>query len=140
VSSSKWTEALANRELSTHEKGRIAEAAIMFRLAVYGYQVFNSFWDGTKSDLIVDKPGMARPVRIQVKCAVAQSHSNPLAYLRCSQGRGKFRKYTKEEVDFIAVYDMNTDTAYVYSWAEVEGKSTITVRERNAELWSIVAL
>jgi hypothetical protein len=56
--------------------------------------------------------------------------------LRCSAGRNKFRRYTDTEFDFIIGYDFYSDTAYVFSRQECEGKkNVITTRASAAEQW-----
>lgn len=54
-------------ELSTESKGRIAEAAVIFRLAVFGYEVLRSTFEGSPVDCFAHRNGSNTVIRIQVK-------------------------------------------------------------------------
>ena len=46
------------------------------------------------------------------------------------------RRYAKGDFDFLVGYDLFTDMAYVWSWAEVEQhKASITIAEDSCEKW-----
>lgn len=59
--------ALAGRQLTSEEKGRIAEAAVLFRLALRNFTVFRSAFDGGKVDFLVQPPGTRGLLRLQVR-------------------------------------------------------------------------
>jgi len=107
------------------QKAKIAEAAAIFRLLLIGASIYKSVFDGDKYDLIVEVDGTL--LKIQVK-SVLDTKPSPSISLRCSQGRGKFRKYKPEEYDYIIGYDLFSDTAYVWSYAETSDlNSSVTI-------------
>lgn len=116
------------------QRARTSEAAVLVRLAVVGWEVYGSPFDGDKFDWIVNTGD--RLVRIQVKTTrLNKAAGSPFIQLRCSEGRGKSRKYREGEFDFIVGYDLFTDTAYVWSWEEVKGRAAISVTQEAAEAW-----
>lgn len=71
--------------------------------------------------------GFHELTKLQVKWASSRLHGLPFLKLRCANGRGKSRKYREGEFDFIVGYDLFTDTAYVFSYNELEDKNVIFV-------------
>jgi hypothetical protein len=59
--------------------------------------------------------------------------------LRCSNGRAS-RKYREGELDFVVGYDFFSDTAYVWSWAEVRGRTSISASHDAAERWDKICM
>ena len=133
---SKFFEAVEGQDLSNNRKARIAEAAVLFRLALHGFEVSGSVFDGARADWLVETLKDNRVLRLQVKCVIYVKQGLPMISLRCSNGRNKFRRYAKTEFDFIVGYDLFTDTAYVFSTDEVAHlKEGVTIREDAAERW-----
>lgn len=131
---SKHHRAVDPKVLTKEQKARIAEAAVLHRLALHGYEVYGQTFDGQKVDWIVQVG--RRLIRIQVKWAGRVSkHGLPVVRLRCADGRGKFRRYASDEVDFVVGYDLYTDTAYVFPFAEVRENNYVTIRPDAAEQW-----
>lgn len=124
---------LGDRKPTRAQKARISEAAVLVRLAVMGWEVYGSPFDGDKFDWVVDT-GL-RLVKVQVKTTYLQSMGSPVVRLQCADGRGKSRRYREGELDFVVGYDLFTDTAYVWSWAEVRDHATISVTPEAAERW-----
>jgi hypothetical protein len=132
---SKFHRMTGGRQLPRSEKGQIAEAAVLFRLTLLGLPVYGSAFDGAGTDWIVQSSS-GRLLKLQVKWASKLRQGLPVIKLRCSNGRLKERRYREHELDFIIGYDLFTDTAYVYSWAEIAAnRSTVTVRQDAAERW-----
>lgn len=130
---SKFHQAVDASSWTRHQKGKVAEAAVLFRLILQGFHVFGSVFDGDKTDWLVEVPDGAVK-KVQVKWASC-GEAMPAISLRCSNGRGHHRAYTQNEFDFIVGYDLFTDTAYVWSWAEVAGKKSVSVHPQAAEAW-----
>lgn len=124
-----------NREFSTLEKGKIAELAVHLRLVLKGFRVYAPLVDGDKVDWMVQDPITGKISKIQVKWASSQNNGAPVISLRCSNGRGKYRLYERGEFDFIVGYDLHSDTAYVFSYNEVERMRSISIREDAKERW-----
>lgn len=121
---------------STQQKGKIAEAAVTLRCAIYGCGVFVSPFDGDTTDRLVETPD-GRLVRLQVRwCGQSAQWGAPKISLVRVNGRGKKSRFEKGDFDFLVGYDFFSDNAYVFSWEEVRRhKSTISVTEGAKEAW-----
>ncbi len=123
--------AAALPDRSSAWKGRVAEAAILFRLVLRGYEPMRSVFEGDVVDWFVRVSD--RIVRIQVRWAGRGKHGLPYIDLR---RKGKSRvKYLDGVIDLFVGYDLFTDTAYVFSWTEVQHKTSVTVSPATAERW-----
>jgi transposase-like protein len=126
--------AMAPERLTRAQKARIAEAAVLFRLALQGWSVFGSPFDGDRSDWWVDVGGIIK--RVQVKWAREAKQGLPSVPLQCSVGAHGRRVYLAGEMDVLVGYDFLTDTAYVWKWEEIRDlKSAVTVTPDAAERW-----
>lgn len=118
---------------------KVSEAAVLLRLLARGFNVFGSVFDGDRTDWIVEVPSTGKVWKIQVKTTLqrAARHGLPTVALRhASDTRFGARRYKPGEFDFIVGYDLYTDTAYVWSWAEVVHlKAAVTVCPEAAERW-----
>lgn len=134
--------ALIQRDLTNAEKGRIAEAAVLFRFALHGFHVHSSVFDGHRSDWIVECPKTGRLSRIQVKWASIRgsNHGLPTFSIRCFDGHSHTRTLTKRDCDFIIGYDLFTDDAYVFDVGKLDGKvSVVTISDESRERFDIIA-
>lgn len=91
-------------ELSTDQKGAIAESAVAHTAIKLGLGVFRPLSDGERCDLILD----LRPRLLRVQCKTAVRHGAVLAVpfhssRRRSEGFVK-RIYTRDEIDAVAAY------------------------------------
>ena len=134
---SKHHQAVVFQNLSNQQRGRIAEAAVLFRLALYGFDVYTSAFDGDKVDCLVHVPENGKILKLQVRCVHSPSrHGLPVIRLKCVEGHNKRRRYSEEEFDFIVGYYLFNDTAYVFSFDEVSKHQTyISVSEKYVERW-----
>lgn len=133
---SKFSVAARGVKFTGEQKAQISEAAVLFRLAVHGFVVFKPSTPSSKVDwlVLVDD----RVLKIQVKWATPCKTGRPHVSLRCCAGRSKnkLRRYRPGEFDFLVGYEFLTDTAYVYSEAEVARcKNTISILDAAAERW-----
>ena len=124
--------------LSREQKARIAEAAVLFRLALHGVETYGRVFDGQKADWVGITAG-GKALRIQVRWAGQGKHGLPAASLRCSAGRKKYRPLHSRDFDFVAIYDLYTDTAYIFSAEELRGfRQSIAIRTEAAEaFWKL---
>ena len=134
---SKHFRAVVWENLSKQQKGRIAECAVLFRLALHGFVAYGLISEGDKADWLVEDPETGRRLKIQVRCLTRpMKHGLPVLLLTCAEGHNKRRRYAAGEFDFIVGYYLYNDTAYVYSFDEVAHcKTAITVADRHAERW-----
>lgn len=133
---SKFHRAVDGQELTRQRKMKIAEAAVLFRLALHGFVVFGSPFDGDKTDWLAQY-GDGEPVKVQVKWTRSnKGYGLPRISLVCTEGHNQTRRYEKGEFDFIVGYDLFTDTAYVISEEEASQHKTSTVISNEyAERW-----
>jgi PD-(D/E)XK endonuclease len=137
-SPSKLSQWLSGVALSKDQKGRIAEAAVLFRLALLRMNPLSPVFDNDRTDWAVEVPETGRIWKLQVKCASTPPLDNglPVVSLRhVPGGRGAIR-YERRDFDFIIGYEVPTDTCYVWSFDEVNHlKSAVTITPDAAEQW-----
>lgn len=115
-------------------KGKTAEAAVLLRLFLQGYEVYGSIFDGDHFDWVIHVDGTLR--RVQVKWASkVERLRHPFVRTVCSDGRRKQRPYLEGELDFLIGYDLYTDTCFVWAWEEVRGKKQLSCVAEAAEAW-----
>lgn len=138
---SKYHKAVTWQELSRQRKGKIAEAAVLFRLALYGFDVYMSVSDGDKADWLVEVPKTGKLIKLQVRSVCSFKHGLPGVLLTCTEGHGRRRRYERSDFDFIAGYCLFNDTAYVFSFDEVaQNKTFVAISEKHAEQWDKLRL
>lgn len=115
------------------QKMRVAESAVLFRLCWQGFNAYKPAFDGDRVDWIVQTDD--KLLRLQVKWVKFTGSGLPQVSLQCMES-GSYRRYTKEDFDFIVGYDYFTDIAYVYSYDETSRcKTHISVAQDAAERW-----
>lgn len=119
--------------LTAIQKGRVAEAATIFRLTTLGLSVYKSVFDCDCIDVLVESPKESRIIKMQIRWAKEMSRGLPLMNLYSS---GKKKRYKAKEFDIFIGYDFYTDTAYVYSYEElVNNRGYVSIKEECAEAW-----
>ena len=136
---SRFAAMVAGEHLSTARKGQIAEAAVAFRLAVLGYEVLRSIFEGSKVDFTVTRPGTEKYVRLQVKWAKRGVMGRPLFAPRNGE-HGEIRHISHKYCDFVAAYDLETDTAFVIPVSSCEGMMYKTCDVKYAEAWHLLGI
>jgi hypothetical protein len=93
----------------THWKlrGEWVELLFMAEAAKHGLRVIRPWGDSSAYDFVVETGG--RFLRVQVK-STSHQHSN--AYV-CNLVRFGQKRYTKEDIDFFAIYVIPVDTWYI---------------------------
>jgi hypothetical protein len=124
--------------LNGGQVAKVSETAVMLRMLARGFNVFGSVFDGEKADWVVENLS-GKMVKVQVKTVTSGKHGLPFVMLSrgINTGSGQRRsRYVKGDFDFIVGYDLYTDTAYVWSWGEVEHlKASVSVYEDAKERW-----
>lgn len=126
---------LSKDKLTRTAKARVAEAAVLLRLALLDFRVFRSAFEGDIVDFLVNPSGSGKSLKLQVKWARQMSSGLPIVQNRCSAGRGKSRKYKEGEIDYLVGYDLYSDRAYVWSWSEIKDRREITISSNAMERW-----
>lgn len=133
---SKFHRAVARQKMSSQQKGRIAEAAVFFRLALHGFHAYSSPFDGDRTDCLVEVPETGKVLKLQVRCVNPHTHGLPGVLLTCAEGHHKRRRYKQGEFDFIIGYYLFNDTAYIFSFDELKDhKTKVAIAEKYAERW-----
>jgi hypothetical protein len=115
-------------ELTTDQKGGIAELAIASAAAELGIGVFKPLTDGERYDLIFDfRPKL---VRVQCKWAVQQGE---VIIVRCQSSRRTAsgflaRGYTEDEIDAIAAYCAELRQCYFLPISLLGGRRQVYLR------------
>ena len=115
-------------ELTTDQKGGVAELMIASTAAQLGIGVLKPLTDGERYDLIFDmRPGL---VRVQCKWAVRQGS---VIIVRCQSSRRTAngflaRGYTSDEVDAIVAYCAELRECYFLPISLLDGRRQIYLR------------
>lgn len=117
-----------NVELTTDQKGAIAEACISATAVKLGLGVFRPVSDGERYDLILD----LRPKLVRVQCKWASRHGD-VVIVRCYSCRRARdgllkRSYSSDEIDAIAAYCMELDRCFYFPVEWLRTRSTIQLR------------
>jgi hypothetical protein len=134
---SKYAQWVGDVELSTDRKGHIAEAAVMFRVAILGYKIYRSVFEGNKIDILVAKEDAAHYIKLQVKWARRTEVGRPFVELR-SGDPGKTRYIKHNHCDFVVGYDFESDMAYVFPVVLCADHYSKTCDEEYAEAWHLL--
>ncbi|TXH11798.1 MAG: hypothetical protein E6R04_00845 [Spirochaetes bacterium] len=118
------------------QKGRVAEIAVLQRLAKRDLDVFSSVFDGSAIDFISVDRVTGSIKKIQVKWLKTGRHGAKLLKLEKSAGRKKFKPYQSHEVDLFVGFDGETGVCYVFTFDEVKHlKTAVSVSEGAQEAW-----
>jgi hypothetical protein len=121
--------------LGTNQLGKLAEAAVLLRLVLQNFQVFGGTFDGECSDWVVaysEGPFL----KIQVKKTYKSKQGGAaMVSLTRAHSRG-VKRYRPGDFDILVGYDLFTDSAYVWTWAETEHLGrTVSIRADALERW-----
>jgi PD-(D/E)XK endonuclease len=115
-------------ELTTDQKGAVAETAIVHAAVKLGIGVFKPLTEGERYDLIFNlRP---RLLRVQCKWCLRQGE---VVLVRCYSTRRTLtgmrnRPYTADEVDAIAAYCAELNRCYLIPIEMVDGRRGIQLR------------
>lgn len=115
-------------ELTTDQKGAIAEAEIAAAAIKVGVGVLRPVGDGCRYDLVFD---LGRRLW-RVQCKTAVRHGSVLAVPCYSARRGRDgllkRIYTDEEIDAVAAYSPDLDRCFFVPFGEIPGRTYLQLR------------
>jgi hypothetical protein len=122
--------------LDGHQKSKLAETAILFRLILHKFNAFKPVSDWDTGDWFVEDPNTSRTFRVQVRCVKRERYGLPVVSLRKVGNKGKSSRFKDDDFDFIVGYDAVSDEAYVFSSDEVSGNlAVVAVRPDALERW-----
>ncbi|KKN22998.1 hypothetical protein LCGC14_0909160 [marine sediment metagenome] len=133
-SGSKWAGLVDEQKMSRLQKGKLAEAAVLFRLVLHGWAVYGSMFDGDLIDWIAVNTETGKVCKIQIKWAKQDKSGLPLVSLRHTSGYNDIVRYAPGDFDLLVGYCFQNDTCYVWTEEEVSHlKSAVTIHEEAAE-------
>ena len=115
--------------MTTKQLGNIGEAKALSKFVELQVPVYQAFGDNEKSDLIADFNGKLQ--RIQVKTSEKCEDGKITFSLVSStmhRKNGVKHKYTKEEVDYFALYNLATNILLLIPIELVLGRITVSFR------------
>ncbi len=108
--------------------GNIGEAKVLAKFVELGIPVYIPFGDNERADLIAEFNGLLN--KIQVKTATGTNNGVIEFHLTSStehRKNGAIHKYSKDEVDYFALYSLERDMVYLVPAPE-EPMSVICIR------------
>lgn len=116
--------------MASWEVGKIAEAAVLFRITLLGWPVFGSIFDGDRVDWVVQHSSGLLTLQVKWGKSVTKASSDtPVFYLP------KSKNYQCGDFDFLVGYDLFSDCAFVWSWEEVSDHTAISATPDAEEAW-----
>lgn len=115
------------KDYNSKRIGNIGEAKVLCKFVELGIPIFVPFGDNEKSDLIADFNGKLN--RIQVKTSCKQESHKISFSLRSGTIRNKnnyFHTYNAQEIDYFALYNLESDILLLVPIFEVEGMKQVT--------------
>jgi PD-(D/E)XK endonuclease len=119
----------SSSELTTNQKGAIAETAIAHGATKLGIDVYRPYSEGGRYDLIFDLGSQL--LRVQCKWAVRSGNVVSVRLDSCRRGPGGLllrRSYSANEIDAIVGYCAELDQSYFLPSAFIAGKRQIYLR------------
>ena len=111
------------------QKGDLAELMVAADLRRRGYKLAFPYGEDWDYDLIIERHGKLE--RIQVKYCASDGCVVPVKCYSHSLTNGRVRatkRYTADTVDWIAVWDATSGTAYYVSSSVFDGHSQLSLR------------
>jgi hypothetical protein len=107
---------------NTSSIGQIGEVAVMQKLLKAGWQVLIPYGNSAPYDLVAEKEG--RMVRLQIRATRAKGN---FISVNCRAKNNRVR-LQPNHFDFLVVYELGSETAFVVPAVEVKGKAVFHIR------------
>jgi hypothetical protein len=106
-------------KLTPNMIGERAQGAIVAEVVKYGYTVLIPFGEAHRYDMVIEKKGQF----LRLQCKAGRYSNGGINFNTCSSNwYNKTRKrYTREEIDYFAVYCEYTEKVYLVPVEEVGG-------------------
>ena len=115
--------------MTPKQLGNIGEAKALAQFVQMTIPVYLAFGDNEKSDMIADFNGKLQ--RIQVKSSKHVKDNKIIFSLVSStthRNNGTKYFYTKDEVDYFVLYNLETDLLLIIPLEDVEGRSEVSFK------------
>lgn len=114
--------------MNTKRLGNIGEIKTICKLVEMQIPVYQAFGDIEKADLVAEFNGKLN--KIQVKTSEAFENGSFIVDLTSSTIRKKLdykHKYSADEIDYFAIYNLESDTLLLLPIEEFEGRTSIRI-------------
>lgn len=114
--------------MNTKRLGNIGEIKTIAKLVEMQIPVYQAFGDIEKADLIAEFNGKLN--KIQVKTSEVFSDGQFVVDLKSSTIRNKvnyYHKYSADEIDYFAIYNLGADMLLLLPIEEFEGRTSIKI-------------
>lgn len=113
--------------MTTKQLGNIGEAKALYKFVSLQIPVYQAFGDNERSDLIADFNGKLQRIQVKTseKCEDGKVTFN-LVSSTIHRKNGVKHKYTKEEVDYFVLYNLDSDMLLLVPIELVLGRTTVS--------------
>lgn len=113
--------------MNTKQIGNIGEAKTLLKFVESCIPTYTSFGDNEKADLIIDWNGQLKRVQCKTSEKIIDGIINfSLVSSTVHRKNGTKHKYTKEEVDFFALYNMESNLLLFVPIEKLLGKTSVS--------------
>jgi len=98
-------------KLTTNDIGERAQGVILAEVMKYGYTILLPFGEGRRYDMVIEKDRQF----FRLQCKAGRYENGVVKFNTCSVNwwNKTKKKYTREEIDFFAVYCEHTGKVYL---------------------------
>ncbi len=116
--------------MTTKQLGNIGEAKALAKFVELQIPVYIPFGDNEKSDLIADFNGKLNKIQVKTSEEWIDSEKFVISLVSSTMHRnsGTRHKYTHEEIDYFACYNLQSNILFLLPIEVVEGQTMITIR------------
>lgn len=115
--------------MTTKQLGNIGEANTIAEFVRMQVPVYLAFGDNEKSDLIADFNGKLQRVQVKTSEKVIDGKITiSLASSTIHRKNGTRHIYTKDEVDYFALYNLESNILILVPYSEIGGQTAITFK------------
>lgn len=110
--------------------GNIGEAAILNKFVELQIPVYIPFGDNEKADLIAEFNGKLNKIQVKTSLAfddVAKQFVVSLTSTNRIKGKADYHKYIKEEIDYFAVYNIQSKIALLLPICKFENRKGLKI-------------
>lgn len=113
--------------MNTKQIGNIGEAKTLLKFVENCIPIYTSFGDNERSDFIIDWNGQLKRIQCKTSEKVVKGIINfSLVSSTVHRKNGVKHKYTKEEIDFFVLYNMESDLLLFLPIEKLLGKTSVS--------------
>lgn len=110
--------------METKRLGNIGEALTQAEFVMRGIPLYLPFGENEKSDMIIDLNGELK----RVQCKTSEHFvDNKIEWKICSRTTSGCHKYTKKEVDYFALYNLESKIHILIPIEDIKGRTSLKV-------------